>query len=295
VTDDRPRRPFSHLADVQSRRRRDGDLVKTTTESTYTAPSRPAARPQPLAPRHGPTVPNLEAYRRELRSHCTRVLGSTFEADDAVQETMVRAWRNFDRFEGRAALRTWLYRIATNICRDMLRSSQRRARPLAAVPEDSGIDAPALGPGAGSVAGIRSWPPAGGSTSAADPASGRASDPADVAMAREAVRAAVVAALHHLPPRQRAALILREVLRWRADEIADLLGSTVPAVNSALQRARATLAATDLGDWGEGPGEAPDDAERSLVSRFVAAFEHTDMDALVVLLQPVPGTAAAAS
>jgi RNA polymerase sigma-70 factor, ECF subfamily len=287
VTDDRPRRPFSHLADVQSRRRRDGDLVKTTTESTYTAPSRPAARPQPLAPRHGPTVPNLEAYRRELRSHCTRVLGSTFEADDAVQETMVRAWRNFDRFEGRAALRTWLYRIATNICRDMLRSSQRRARPLAAVPEDSGIDAPALGPGAGSVAGIRSWPPAGGSTSAADPA--------DVAMAREAVRAAVVAALHHLPPRQRAALILREVLRWRADEIADLLGSTVPAVNSALQRARATLAATDLGDWGEGPGEAADDAERSLVSRFVAAFEHTDMDALVVLLQPVPGTAAAAS
>jgi RNA polymerase sigma-70 factor (ECF subfamily) len=251
------------------------------------------ARPEP---RLVESATDLEAYRRELRSHCARVLGSISEADDAVQETMVRAWRNLDRFERRASLRTWLYRIATNVCRDMLRSSQRRARPLAVVPEAGGLDASGTEPdadgGAGGEVGFRPWPPVTGATSAADPAGARAADPADVAMAREAVGAAVAAALHHLPPLQRAALILREVLHWRADEIADLLGSTVAAVNSALQRARATMAATDLDDWAERPAEAPDEAERCLLSRFVAAFGHTDTDALVALLEPVPGTAA---
>ena len=215
---------------------------------------------------------DLEAYRRELTGYCYRMLGSGFEAEDAVQETMVRAWRGIDRFEGRSALRSWLYRIATNVCLDMLRGPQRRARPMDLGPSST-ADA-ALGPGLPETTWVlpvhdaRVLPAAG--------------DPADVAASRETVRLAFVAALQHLPPRQRAVLILREVLRWEAGEVAELLETTVAAVNSALQRARATLASAHIG---EVPGPASMDPEhQELLARYVSAFERYDIDALVALL-----------
>ena len=215
----------------------------------------------------------LEQHRGELTGYCYRMLGSPFDAEDAVQETLVRAWRNLARFEGRSTLRSWLYSIATNVCLDMLNGRERRARPM-----DLG---PAMEPVASNlnvlpeVTWIEPIPDA-----MAVPDNG---DPADVAVARETIRLAFVAALQHLPPRQRAALILCEVLRWQATEVAELLDTSVASVNSALQRSRATLAASELT-----PATTPvqlDEADRALLARYVEAFERYDMDALTSLIQ----------
>jgi RNA polymerase sigma-70 factor, ECF subfamily len=213
----------------------------------------------------------LESYRAELTGHCYRMLGSAFEAEDAVQDTLVRAWRAYDRFEGRAALRSWLYRIATNVCLDMLGSAQRRARPME------------LGP-AGTTGSLPDAPLP--ETVWVGPAPDdrvlpERSDPADLAVAREHIRLAFVAALQHLPPRQRAVLILREVLSWSANEVAELLGTTVASVNSALQRARATLAESHVASETHNP---LDQDQAALLARYVDAFERYDMDSLASLL-----------
>jgi RNA polymerase sigma-70 factor (ECF subfamily) len=212
----------------------------------------------------------LERFRQELTAYCYRMLGSAFEAEDAVQETLLRAWRGFDRFEGRSALRSWLYRIATNVCLNMLSASQRRARPMDVGPASTAEAV--LGPGLSEDTWIEPIP-----DSRVVPAGG---DPADVAVARESVRLAFVAALQRLPPRQRAVLILREVLHWKADEVAGLLDTTAASVNSALQRARATLASRDE----KLSAEPLDDEHRALLARYVDAFERYDMDSLTSLL-----------
>jgi RNA polymerase sigma-70 factor, ECF subfamily len=213
----------------------------------------------------------LEGFRSELTGYCYRMLGSAFEAEDAVQETMVRAWRGLDRFEGRAAVRSWLYRIATNVCLDMLGSPQRRARPMDLGPAAGGRFelAPPLPESAwlGPVPDARVLPTDG--------------DPAEIAAGRESIRLAFVAALQHLPARQRSVLILREVLGWSASEVAELLDTTVASVNSALQRARATLASADLA---ADPVKPMDDEQRDLLTRYVEAFERYDMAALTALL-----------
>ena len=219
-----------------------------------------------------PVELQLERYRAELTGYCYRMLGSGFEAEDAVQETMVRAWRAYDRFEGRSALRSWLYRIATNVCLDMLGTSQRRARPMD------------LGP-ASTSAGMPNAPlpeptwlmPV--PDSQVLPAAG---DPADVTVARDSIRLAFVAALQHLAPRQRAVLILREVLVWSAAETAELLGTTVASVNSALQRARATLASVDVAQTDT--LQPLDPEQQEFLSRYVSAFESYDLDTLATLL-----------
>jgi RNA polymerase sigma-70 factor (ECF subfamily) len=214
----------------------------------------------------------LDTYRRELTAYCYRMLGSGFEAEDAVQETLVRAWRNYDRFEGRSALRSWLYRIATNVCLDMRKTPQRRARPM-----DLGPSSPAelqhLGTPTGEGVWVQPMPDA-----LTRPT---AEDPAEIAAARESIRLAFVAALQYLPARQRAVLILREVLRWPAVDVAELLETTVASVNSALQRARATLAERDLDESTPDPSD-PD--HLALLARYVDAFERYDMDAMVELL-----------
>lgn len=206
----------------------------------------------------------LEQYRKELTAYCYRMLASPFEAEDAVQETMVRAWRAYDRFEGRAALRSWLYRIATNVCFDMLSGRERRARPMdlgpAGAPVIENLNVPA------EVTWLQPLPDA--------------LLPEDAAIARETIRLAFVAALQHLPPRQRAALILSEVLRWKASEVAELLETSVASVNSALQRARATIEARDLTQ-----SEPLEEVDRELLERYVAAFESYDMEALTALIQ----------
>ena len=194
------------------------------------------------------------------------MLGSQVDAEDAVQETLMRAWRGVDRFEGRAALRTWLYSIATNVCFDHLRSGRRRPHP---------ID---LGPGSP----VDALPGPAWLAPAAGAAALEATDPADVAISRDEARLALVAAVRRLPARQRAVLFLRDVLRWRAREVADLLGVTVPSVNSALQRARATLAARKVGD-ADGTASL-DESDRALVTRFVDAFARHDFDAIVAML-----------
>jgi RNA polymerase sigma-70 factor (ECF subfamily) len=214
----------------------------------------------------------LEKHRTELTGYCYRMLGSAFEAEDAVQDTMVRAWRSFEKFEGRSSLRSWLYRIATNVCLDMLNAGNRRARPmdlsgptpvaqaqLSARPEVTWLEPVPDGRVLPSV-----------------------TDPAERAVERETIRLAFMAALQHLPPKQRAVLILREVLAWKASEVAELLESSVASVNSALQRARATLAesqpaATDTAN-------PLDEEQKELLERYVAAFEGYDMKALTALL-----------
>ncbi|HET6954546.1 MAG TPA: RNA polymerase subunit sigma-70 [Acidimicrobiales bacterium] len=208
----------------------------------------------------------LEQHRSELAAHCRRLLGSGSEVDDAVQETLVRAWRSFDRFEGRSSLRTWLYRIATNVCLDMLQATQRRARPA--------------DPAAWTAAGTATGGGGEGTAVLCTHPSPAADDPLDRAVAHESVRLALGAALLHLPPRQRSVLLLCEVLRWTAAEVADLLGTTVASVNSALQRARANLAAAQPSADRSGP---MDDAQRALLRRFAAAFEHYDIESLVTL------------
>ena len=198
------------------------------------------------------------------------MLGSPFEAEDAVQETLVRAWRSLDSFEGRASLRSWLYRIATNVCLDMLAGRERRARPMD------------LGPAREPVASnLNALPEVTWIEPIPENALAPEGDPADVAVAHETIRLAFVAALQHLPPRQRAVLILCEVLRWKASEVADLLGTSVASVNSALQRARATLDATDVGTE---PGPELRDEDRELLARYVQAFEAYDIEALTSLI-----------
>jgi RNA polymerase sigma-70 factor (ECF subfamily) len=216
---------------------------------------------------------DFEQYRSELTGYCYRMLGSAFEAEDAVQESFVRAWRAMDSFEGRSAFRSWLYRIATNVCLDMLSSKQRRARPMDLNPALT-ADHP-LGQPLGEAAWIEPVP-----DSRVVPDGG---DPADVAVARESIRLAFVAALQHLPPRQRAVLILREVLRWHASEVAELLDMTVVSVNSALQRARATLASAKPDEAAN--AEPMDTEHQALLDQYVDAFERYDMDSLTSLLR----------
>jgi len=225
---------------------------------------------QGTAVAEGAAFGELEGFRRELTAYCYRMLGSPFEAEDAVQDTLLRAWKGLDRFEGRSSLRSWLYRIATNVCLDMHGSSQRRARPMDLGPSRA-HDGP-IGEILPEVTWIEPIP------------DGRVvaeADPAAVAESRESIRLAFVAALQHLPPRQRAALILCEVLHWRAAEVADLLETSVPAINSALQRARATLAQANVEDAGRGMLSEED---RELLTRYVDAFERYDMDALTALI-----------
>jgi len=213
----------------------------------------------------------LEDHRRELTGYCYRMLGSAFEAEDAVQETMLRAWRSLDRFEGRAALKSWLYRIATNVCLDMLNGKERRIRPLELGPPGT-VDSPLT------TLPETTWlePIPDGRVLPSD------GDPAQLAEERETLRLAFVAALQHLPPRQRAVLILREVLRWRANEVAELLETSVASVNSSLQRARAALNATELTP--SEPLEPLDSDQQQLLQRYVDAFQRYDMEALTALL-----------
>jgi RNA polymerase sigma-70 factor (ECF subfamily) len=214
---------------------------------------------------------DLEPFRRELTGYCYRMLGSGFEAEDAVQETMVRAWKGGSGFEGRSSLRSWLYRIATNVCIDMQRQVQRRARPMemgpASPPDESYL---------GSLLTEVPWvTPVPDSRAAPERA-----DPAEIAEYRESVRLAFITALQHLPARQRAALILCEVLSWSASDAAELLDTSVPAINSALQRARATL-----GRLAEDPHPEPlDDHDRDLLRQYLEAFEAYDIERLVTLL-----------
>ncbi|MEU8621726.1 sigma-70 family RNA polymerase sigma factor [Streptomyces sp. NPDC048623] len=215
---------------------------------------------------------DLEKYRTELTGYCYRMLGSAFEAEDAVQDTMVRAWRSLGSFEGRSSLRSWLYRIATNVCLDSLNAGNRRARPMDLTdptpvaqarlnerPEITWLEPVPDGRVLPSVA-----------------------DPAETAVSRETVRLAFVAALQHLPPKQRAVLILREVLAWKAAEVAELLGLTVASVNSALQRARATIA--EQAPAASDAADPLDEEQKALLERYVAAFEGYDMQALTALL-----------
>ena len=212
----------------------------------------------------------LEGYRRELTGFCYRMLGSAFDAEDAVQETFVRAWRSFDRFEGRSSVRSWLYRIATNVSLDMLNGRERRARPMDLGPSREPV-----------VENLNTLPEVTWIEPMPDGRVIPEGDPAEVAVAHETIRLAFVAALQHLPPRQRAVLILCEVLRWQASEVAELLETSVASVNSALQRARATLDATNLTTDAE---LSVDTADAELLERYVEAFERYDMEALTALI-----------
>jgi RNA polymerase sigma-70 factor (ECF subfamily) len=217
-----------------------------------------------------PVADRLEQYRAELTAFCYRMLGS-LDAEDAVQETFLRAWRSFESFEGRAALRSWLYKIATNVCLDMLESRKRRARPMD------------LGPAREPVAeNLRELPEVTWIEPMPDGRVVPEGDPAQVAEARETVRLAFVAALQHLPPKQRAVLILCEVLRWKASEVAELLETSVASVNSALQRARATLETSKTSVKTTAP--SVDQADEELLARYVDAFERYDMDELTKLI-----------
>ncbi|MCF2526536.1 sigma-70 family RNA polymerase sigma factor [Yinghuangia soli] len=225
----------------------------------------------------------IAAYRGELTGYCYRMLGSPFEAEDAVQETLLRAWRAADRFEGRSGVRTWLYRIATNVCFDALEAGRRRARPVdlaspvsgATGPGEPWDDALLVGPFPGNGSGTGS--------AAADGHLGAAGDPAAVVAARESVHLAFIAALQYLPSTQRSVLLLREVLGFSAREVADLQGTSVAAVNSVLQRARTTLAAHH-GPPHEASTAAGDDVQQALATRYADAFARYDMEALAMLL-----------
>jgi len=215
------------------------------------------------------TAHHLEEHRAALTGHCYRMLGSAAEAEDAVQETMVRAWRGLDRFEERASLRTWLYRIATRVCLDALSEHSHRMRPMEAGPVGSVDDSLTTLPGSHWIEPIPD--------ALAVPAD---ADPSERVMLRQSIRLAFVAALQHLPPKQRAVLLLTEVLGWSAAEAAESLDTSVAAVNSALQRARATLATHDLTQ-----ARAPlSDAQSTLLDRYVEAFERYDVNALTQLL-----------
>lgn len=215
------------------------------------------------------TMRDLEVHRAPLRGHCYRMLGSISEADDAVQDTMIRAWRSLDSFQGRASLRTWLYRIATRVCLDAIGDRARRASPLDLRPACT-IDTP-----------LTALP----SSRWVEPIPDALAlptdvDPSELAILRESIRLAFVVALQHLPARQRAVLLLTDVLGWRAAEVAESLGTSVASVNSALQRARATLEARAAANELRAPVEQP----LVLLDRYVDAFERYDIDALTELL-----------
>jgi len=214
----------------------------------------------PEAVHQSGTAAELEEYRRELTAYCYRMLGSAADAEDAVQETMIRAWRSLEKFEGRSALRSWVYRIATNVCFDALNSSKKRARPM-----------DLAGPGEPLLENLRELPEVTWLTPLPTPD--------EAVEQRDTLRLAFVAALQHLPPKQRAALILCEVLQWQASEAAQLLETSVASINSALQRARATLATADIAAPAELDAEA-----RALLDRYVAAFEAYDIDRLTGLI-----------
>ncbi|MFJ4535786.1 sigma-70 family RNA polymerase sigma factor [Streptomyces tibetensis] len=216
----------------------------------------------------------LEAHRTELTGYCYRMLGSSFEAEDAVQDTMVRAWRSYDKFEGRSSLRSWLYRIATNVCLDMLTAGNKRARPMD-LTESTPLARAALSPRPDNTW-LEPMPDA-----RVLPTTG---DPAEAAVAKESVRLAFMAALQQLPAKQRAVLILREVLAWKASEVAELLDTSVASVNSALQRARATLADRQETGADAAVSDPLDEDQKKLLDRYVAAFEGYDMTALTALL-----------
>src|SRR5436309_5886003 len=224
-----------------------------------------------LSPAH--SFGELEQYRGELTAYCYRMLGSPFDAEDAVQDAFVRAWRSRDKFEGRSAMRSWLYRIATNVCLDVLKGKERRERPMDMGPSCEPIEANLHVP-----AEVTWLEPIPLSLIAPD------RDPADVAVANESIRLAFVAALQQLPAKQRAVLILREVLDWQATEVADLLDTSVASVNSALQRARATMAKANAESDAlqRKPLTA---ADREMLDRYVSAFEAYDLGALTALIR----------
>jgi RNA polymerase sigma-70 factor, ECF subfamily len=214
----------------------------------------------------------LEQYRPALTGHCYRMLGSVVDAEDAVQEAMLRAWKAMEKFEEKSSLKTWLYRIATNVCLDMHRGDKRRPMPMD------------LGPAREPVAANLNMPT---EISWLEPAPAQylaapAADPADAAVMSDSVRLAFVAALQQLPPKQRASLILCEVLQWKAAEAAELLDTSVASVNSALQRARATFESTPV--FSGTPETELSPADRELLARYVRAFEAYDMDALATLI-----------
>ncbi len=214
----------------------------------------------------------LERHRPSLTGYCYRMLGSPFEADDAVQETLLRAWRAYEHFEGRASVSSWLYRIATNVCLDHLKGRARRATPM-----DLGPARAPLGSNL-HVLPERAWiEPIPSSRLVAE------ADPADVVVAHETIRLAFIAVLQHLSPRQRAALILCDVMRQKATDVAFILDTTVASVTSALQRARRTLAAAGLD--ADAVVAAPDPAQRGLLARYVRAFEAYDLEALTALIR----------
>src|SRR5438309_8258219 len=240
-----------------------------------------AAMPQgrvaslPMDKASATTSPNfgeLEPHRAELTAYCYRMVGSPLDAEEAVQDAFVRAWKSRDRFEGRAAMRSWLYRIATNVCLDMLKGKDRRVRAMdlgpAVEPLEKNLNARS----------DKMWIEPIPETLVAPER-----DPADLAIEKESIRLAFVAALQQLPARQRAVLILREVLRWEASEVAELLDTSVASVNSALQRARATLAESKLTTTDAPPPLS--DEDRAMLERYVAAFERYDIKALTSLIR----------
>lgn len=213
----------------------------------------------------------LDEHRGDLTAYCYRMLASPFEAEDAVQETMLRAWKGYASFEGRAAMRTWLHRIATNVCLDMLRSKQHRLRPMDLGPAREPIEA-----------NLKTLPEVTWIEPIPDRLVASGPGPEESALARESVRLAFVAALQHLPPKQRAALILCEVMNWKAAEVAELLEMTVAGVNSALQRGRATL---KTGDVAADRVEVLDSAKRDMLKRYVEAFERYDVSLLTKVIR----------
>jgi RNA polymerase sigma-70 factor (ECF subfamily) len=227
--------------------------------------------PLTIAPAADELETRLESHRSELIAHCYRMLGSPFEAEDAVQDTFIRAWKSYDRFEGRASLRSWLYRIATNVCLDMLSGRERRALPMDLGPSHAPV-----------IENLNVLPEVTWIQPIPDGLALGDGDPADVAVARETIKLAFVRALQHLPPRQRAVLIFCEVLRWRAAEVAELLDTSVASVNSALQRARATLEASNAAS--SDSTSALSDEDKELLARYVNAFEQYDIEALTTLM-----------
>jgi RNA polymerase sigma-70 factor (ECF subfamily) len=210
-------------------------------------------------------------FRRELLAHCYRMMGSFQDAEDLVQETYVRAWRSFHDFEGRSSTRLWLYRIATNVCLTALDHHSRRLLPSGLGPPSDDPDHPL------SVREGGTW------LQPLPVPMGDASDPAVIVGVRDSVRLALVAALQHLPAKQRVALILRDVLAWRAGEVAELLGTTSAAVNSLLQRARVQMQRTSPTE--DGPADLSEPSLRDLLGKYIAAFENADVNALVSVLR----------